>query len=246
MSLKFYDCGLSPVANATKIAVIVPVLNEEAHISATVQHLLPWRDQGAIIIVVDGGSGDQTVRMCTNLVDLVLHTKEGRATQMNAGAMLAIQDYDCEYLVFVHADTLVPKQGLDEIRSALQSRMNPFAWGRFDVRITGQSLWLTVIAWMMNVRSRISSIATGDQTLFMTKTAYQKVGGFPDQLLMEDIQISGNLRRSAKPCCLKQKVTTSGRRWENRGIAKTIWLMWSLRLRYWLGTPANELAKQYR
>ena len=232
---------------AKKVAVVVPVLNEEQHISTTLEHLSAWRDQGAFIIVVDGGSVDQTVPMCTkNLVDLVIHTGVGRATQMNAGAMSGIHDQNCEFLVFVHADTLVPKQGLDAIASALQTPRSPFAWGRFDVCITGQSLWLTVIAWMMNTRSRISSIATGDQTLFMTRAAYLQVGGFPDQLLMEDVQMSSNLRRLAKPCCLKQKVTTSGRRWEKRGIAKTIWLMWSLRLRYWLGTPANELAKQYR
>lgn len=231
---------------ANKVAVIVPVLNEEQHILATLQHLRPWREVGAVIIVVDGGSNDQTVRLCTNLVDLVIHAKLGRAVQMNAGALAGIHNHSCDQLVFVHADTLVPIEGLDHIMTALQAGPNDEAWGRFDVRIKGRSAWLAVIAWMMNTRSRLSSIATGDQTLFMTKAAYIRVGGFPDQLLMEDIQMSSNLRRFARPHCLKLKVTTSGRRWENRGIAKTIWLMWSLRLRYWLGTPANELAKQYR
>ena len=231
---------------ANKVAVIVPVLNEQQYIVATLQCLRPWREQGAKIIIVDGGSSDQTVHLCTNLVDLVLFSKAGRAAQMNAGAQAAFDDPSCDQLVFVHADTLVPVEGLDQIKTALQAGARNQAWGRFDVQITGQSFWLKVIAWMMNTRSRLSSIATGDQTLFMTKAAYLRVGGFPDQLLMEDIQMSSHLRRLARPHCLKLKVTTSGRRWEARGIAKTIWLMWSLRLRYWLGTPANELAKQYR
>ena len=137
MLLRFYESYLSQVIAEKKVAVIVPVLNEEQHISATLEHLLLWRDQGAVIIVVDGGSSDQTVQICKNLVDIVIHANEGRATQMNAGALLGIHDHCCEYLVFVHADTLVPKQGFDAIKSALQTRNNPYGWGRFDVRITG-------------------------------------------------------------------------------------------------------------
>ena len=234
---------------AVKFAVVVPAFNEANHITQTLQFLAPWRAQGALVIVVDGGSQDETIARCAGLVDQVIHSSKGRAIQMNSGARLAISDYQCDAVVFVHADTWVPAKGLEQIRqhmSGVVRAKDSIVWGRFDVGIFGQSRWLPVIAWFMNVRSRITSIATGDQTIFMTRTAFQRVGGFPDLPLMEDVQMSDNLRRYCKPICLKLKVNTSGRRWETRGIIQTVALMWSLRLRYWIGTPADVLAKKYR
>ena len=147
-------------------------------------------------------------------------------------------------LLFLHADTGLPGQADCLIEAGLARSGK--AWGRFDVRIVGTPVMLRVIAALMNLRSRLSGIATGDQAIFVRRDAFLAVGGFPDQLLMEDIEISRRLRRHSAPLCLRQRVCTSGRRWEVRGVWSTIWLMWRLRLRYWLGAPADRLAKEYR
>jgi rSAM/selenodomain-associated transferase 2 len=160
---------------------------------------------------------------------------------MNAGAAVAT----APRLLFLHADTRLPADALDLVCSALDAH----AWGRFDVRISGRSAWLHVVAAMMNARSRWSGIATGDQAIFMTRAAFDVVGGFPDQPLMEDIELSRRLKRLPQrpaPACLRARVTTSGRRWERHGVWRTIWLMWRLRWLYWRGTPAETLAGMYR
>jgi hypothetical protein len=119
-------------------------------------------------------------------------------------------------------------------------------WGRFDVRINGRSPLLHVVAWLMNQRSRWTGIATGDQALFVQRALFQRIGGFPDQPLMEDIEISRRLRKLARPFCLRQRVVTSGRRWDTRGVWRTIFLMWRLRWLYWRGVPPQVLAEAYR
>jgi rSAM/selenodomain-associated transferase 2 len=157
---------------------------------------------------------------------------------MNAGAALAKGDA----LLFLHADTELPAQALSVIELALRRRR----WGRFDVALAGRPWMLRLIAAMMNLRSRLTGIATGDQAIFVARAAFGAVGGFPDQPLMEDIELSRRLKRLGPPACLSDRVVTSGRRWENHGVWRTVLLMWRLRFDYWRGVPAERLALRYR
>jgi len=225
------------------LSIVIPVLNEAAAIQHTLRLLRTQRlRHGASIevIVVDGGSMDDTVALAMPLADKVLHAAAGRATQMNAGAAAA----SAEVLLFLHADTILPEQGAALVMDGL--RAGRHAWGRFDVRIAGKPAMLRVVAACMNLRSRLSGIATGDQAIFVRREDFCAVGGFPEQPLMEDIELSARLKLRSRPLCLKEKVTTSGRRWESRGVWRTIFLMWSLRLRYWMGTDTASLARAYR
>jgi rSAM/selenodomain-associated transferase 2 len=222
-----------------RLSIVMPVLDEAARIEGTLGALAPLRAQGVELIVVDGGSGDDTVARCAGAADTVVAAPRGRARQMNAGAALAHGDA----LLFLHADTALPPDALPLVTAALERR----AWGRFDVRIEGRSRWLPVVAALMNGRSRATGIATGDQALFMRRAAFDAVGGFPDQPLMEDVEISKRLRRAAgAPACLRARVVTSGRRWDERGALRTILLMWRLRWLYWRGVAADRLAAAYR
>lgn len=221
------------------LTIIVPVLNEFETLPALLEHLKHWQSRGAEVLIVDGGSNDQTAEEVRHQGFAVIDSPRGRASQMNAGA----QASRTGNLVFLHADTRLPEQADLRILNAL--RDSDVAWGRFDVQIEGESKWLPIIAWFMNTRSRLTGIATGDQALFMTRQAFEEVGGFPDQPLMEDIEISRRLKQIASPMCLWEKVTTSGRRWDARGSWRTIWLMWQLRWAYWRGTPAEQLAERY-
>ena len=222
------------------LSIVVPALNEAACIVATLQALAPLRDgDEAEVIVVDGGSSDGTHALAAAWADQVLASPRGRARQMNAGAAAARG----EVLLFLHADTRLPAAAQEAITQAIT---NGHAWGRFDVRIVGRSRWLPMVAAMMNWRSRITGIATGDQAIFVTRSAFDAAGRFPDQALMEDIALTTRLRRISAPACLRAKVQTSGRRWDERGAWQTIVLMWRLRWRYWRGTPAESLARLYR
>ena len=221
------------------ISIIVPALDEAEGIVAALGALAPLRAERAEVIVVDGGSGDATVARCAGLADRVLGAPRGRARQMNAGAALA----RAPVLLFLHADTALPAGGVAAVLAAIERGAS---WGRFDVRIDGRASLLPVIATLMNWRSRATGIATGDQAIFVRADRFREVGGFPDQPLMEDIELSTRLKRIAAPACLRERVTTSGRRWEQRGVWHTILLMWRLRWGYWLGTPADRLAKAYR
>jgi rSAM/selenodomain-associated transferase 2 len=226
------------------LAVIVPVLDEARGIAAFLQRLEPLRQQGVELIVADGGSHDRTPALCEGLVDRLVHAPRGRARQMNAGAAVA----RARALLFLHADTRLPAGALEAITRALAEppQGEGHHWGRFDVVIEGRSPMLRCIATLMNLRSRLSGIATGDQAIFMRRSAFEAVGGFPDQALMEDIEISKRLKRLERPQCLRLKVQTSGRRWEQRGVWRTIVLMWRLRLMYWLGASPERLAREYR
>lgn len=221
------------------LSIVVPVLNEALEIEATLAHLQPLRQRGAQVIVVDGGSHDGTAQLARRHADAVLLTPRGRARQMNAGAASA----QGAVLLFLHADTQLPPNADQLIEAALAGGA---LWGRFDVTIVGRHPMLKVVAAMMNWRSRWSGIATGDQAMFMRREAFERVGGFSDQPLMEDIEICKHLRQLGRPFCLRQKVATSGRRWESRGVGRTIVLMWRLRWRYWRGESANTLAQDYR
>jgi rSAM/selenodomain-associated transferase 2 len=227
-----------------RLAVIVPVLDEAAGIEAVLQALAPLRAEGVEVIVADGGSRDGTPDLALRWADQVLQAPRGRARQMNAGAAATRADS----LLFLHADTTLPTGALAAIRHALDdagSRAGA-CWGRFDVTIDGRSRLLPLVAALMNRRSRWTGIATGDQALFMRRSAFDAVGGFPDQPLMEDVEICRRLKRLGRPACLALRVHTSGRRWDQRGAWRTVRLMWRLRALYWLGASPERLARMYR
>ena len=222
------------------LSIVVPVLNEAAGVSAALQALAPFKARGVQVIVVDGGSSDGTVVLAEAGGVTVILSPRGRALQMNAGA----NHSRAEVLLFLHADTLLPTVADQLIAQALASGQN--VWGRFDVRIAGQSPMLRVVSGLMNLRSRLSGIATGDQAMFMTRAAFDAVGGFAPQPLMEDIEMSKRLRQLSRPACLRAKATTSGRRWDTHGVWRTVLLMWRLRFAYWRGAAPDQLAKLYR
>lgn len=229
----------APAPAGPTLSIVLPVLDEAAGIGAALQALAAWRAEGVEVVVADGGSRDGTPQRCAGLADRVLAAPRGRARQMNAGASVARG----EVLLFLHADTRLPADALPALQRALSDGVG---WGRFDVRIEGRSRLLPLVAALMNLRSRLSGIATGDQAMFVRRELFDAVGGFPDQPLMEDIELSIRLRRRSRPACLRTRVCTSGRRWDRQGALRTIVLMWSLRLRYWWGTPAEVLARAYR
>lgn len=221
------------------LSIIVPTLNEQQTIETSLSALQPMRRHGVQIIVVDGGSEDNSSRLARPLCDNAIVAKRGRASQMNAGARQSTGDT----LLFLHSDTILPEGAQEAIDRALAAP--GCLWGRFDVKIDSPLRALTGVAFMMNLRSRWTGIATGDQAIFVKRSAFEQIGGFPAVSLMEDIALSKSLKRLSPPACIRAKVTTSGRRWEKNGIVRTILLMWRLRLAYFLGTDPSRLAQQY-
>ena len=217
-----------------RLAVIIPTLNEAARICAALEALAPLRARGHQVIVVDGASDDATAELAAPLCDRVLSAPRGRAVQLNAGARAA----HAGALVFLHADTRLPERADEHILRALEEA----CWGRFDVRIESRHRLLKLVACAMNLRSRATGIATGDQAIFVRRDAF---AGFPEIALMEDIAFSRAMKRRGRPACLRERVSTSGRRWEARGVLRTIVLMWRLRLLYALGVAPQRLARQY-
>jgi rSAM/selenodomain-associated transferase 2 len=222
----------------TKLSIIMPVLDESADIETALAALAPFRQRGVEVVVVDGGSRDATPEFARPFADRVIAAPRGRSLQMNAGAAIAQGDV----FLFLHADTRLPEDAdrllLDGLASSGRS------WGRFGVRFDDGGL-LCVVAAMMNLRSRLTGIATGDQALFVTRAAFDKAGGFPPIALMEDVALSARLKRASKPLALRARVTTSARRWKAQGTLRTILLMWQLRLAYFFGSDPNGLAKTY-
>ena len=220
-----------------KFSIIIPTLNEEKAIGGCLSELQPSRNK-CEIIVVDGDSIDNTQILAAPLVDKVLTSVRGRAKQMNNGARQAAGDV----LIFLHADTRLPENALQLIQ---QKITNSSQWGRFDIQLSGNGIMLKVIAQLMNWRSRLTGIATGDQVIFVTYPAFEQAGQYPEISLMEDIALCKALKKISPPICLKAKAISSGRRWELNGIYKTILLMWSLRLRYFFGADPQTLALLY-
>ena len=224
---------------AMQLSIVIPALNEAENIVATLAPLQAVRSRGVEVVLADGGSTDATRQHAAPLVDRIVESARGRATQMNAGAKIATGDI----LLFLHADSILPPDVGALIGNGLQSASR--TWGRFDVTIDGQHFFLPVIAWFMNHRSRLTGIATGDQGLFMTRTAFDAAGGFTDMPLMEDVAMCAALRKTSAPLCLKKKIVTSGRRWEKHGVWRTIFLMWRLRLAYFFGADPAALHRAY-
>jgi rSAM/selenodomain-associated transferase 2 len=220
------------------LSIIVPTLNEAGGIAAALGRLAPFRSE-AEVIVVDGGSEDGTVEVARPIADRVIVSERGRAKQMNAGAREARGDV----LLFLHADTALPDDALRLIALGLATTGR--AWGRFDVTIAGTDPLLAAVSVAMNLRSRWSGIATGDQAIFMRREAFEAVDGFPEIPLMEDVEISRRLKALSKPLCVRSRAITSARRWERDGVIRTITLMWRLRFAYAMGVSPERLARRY-
>ncbi len=224
------------------VAVIVPLLNEREALPEIVPALLGSKADE--LILVDGGSVDGSWEWLQGYAKqnvgpvTLLQTQAGRARQMNAGA----QQASAEVLLFLHADTHLPENFLEEVKKE--------QWGRFDVCFSDndqpKSLSLSLVQRMMNLRSRISGIATGDQAIFVRRHLFKKVGGYDDIPIMEDVSLSKKLRRVSKPYCSTSLVATSARRWKKYGVWKTIGLMWRLRWSYFFGANPHELAQKYK
>lgn len=224
-----------------KLSIIIPCLNEADNILATLEPLQQARKRGHEVILCDGGSTDNTVSLSENLVDTSTHSNPGRYLQMNTGASYASGDVLC----FLHADTIAP-ENIDQLITHALNHSHKI-WGRFNVRLSGSFWFFRVIEFLMNTRSCLTGIATGDQGIFISRNIFNKISGFSDLPLMEDIEISKRLRKITFPHCIsKKQLITSSRRWEQHGILNTVFLMWKLRLQYFLGTPASSLAKSYQ
>ena len=224
--------------SAGKISIIIPTLNEADYVISCLKNLESLRTAGHEIIIVDGGSTDDTIELCAQRPVLLINSAPGRAIQLNRGALAATGNL----LLFLHADTTLPKH-VDSILSTIACA--DVIWGRFDIRLSGQHYLFKVIAFWMNLRSRLTGVATGDQAIFVSKKLFQQCGGFPELALMEDIALSKKLKHYRPPICLRDRVITSSRRWEKNGIVKTIVSMWLLRIRYFFGVNPVTLARDY-
>ena len=223
----------------SKLSIVMPVLDEGEGIAATLDALADLRALGTEVIVVDGGSRDATIQRAGPRADRVILAPRGRALQMNAGAEKASGNV----LLFLHADTRLPADADHVLLSELERSGR--VWGRFDVKIEGRSPLLIVVAWLMNIRSRLTGIATGDQAIFVRRDAFQAAGTFAGIPLMEDVALCKYLKRVSRPLCLRERAVTSARRWETNGVVRTVLLMWRLRLAYFLGADPQALARQY-
>ena len=220
------------------LSIIVPAFNEAETITSTLQPLQLLRNKGCEIILADGGSDDATTEQAAPFIDQYVNAEKGRAKQMNAGAGIARG----RWLLFLHADTLLPANFSTFLMSLATTQKQ---WGFFSLTLTGRDIFFRLIEAAINVRSKLSSIATGDQCLFVQRSVFQHIGGFADIALMEDIHLCKTLRKLSSPQVCDDKVLTSSRRWQRHGIVKTVLLMWYLRLAYFFGVSPDYLAKVY-
>lgn len=221
------------------LSVIIPVWMEAGSVTDTLRGLQPIRARGHEVIVVDAGSTDGTADLARPFCDRVVNSEKGRAVQMNAGAAVARGDL----LLFLHADTRLPDSALEHLAGFARSRS---AWGRFDVRLSGQRPVFRMVAWFMNQRSRLTGICTGDQAMFVRRGVFEALAGFHPMPLMEDVEFSRRLCLVSRPFCIREPVVTDSRQWEKQGAWRTIFLMWRLRWRYWRGESPESLAQIYR
>lgn len=234
--------------NAPSVAIVIPVLNEEAGILKTLENLVASHTFEELIIA-DGGSVDNTCRLVQEFIDrqsshfqgckiLFTESVRGRAMQMNAGSLLG----DSDILVFLHVDTVLPQNAITSIKSTIKRGA---LWGRFAVALDQPGIGYRTIAAAMNLRSRISGITTGDHALFVRRDLFRLVGRYPAISLMEDIVLSKRLKEIEAPVFIKDKATTSARRWQQKGILFTMLSMWLLRFLFWAGVSPTKLVKYY-
>ena len=223
----------------SKLSIIIPVLNEENLLARHCKAYLSLIRSGHEILVVDGGSQDGSVRVASELGCKIYSTKASRGYQMHYGAKRSRHDM----LLFLHADTLLPSHAAKIIASTLTNSGHP--WGRFNVRFSDSRLIFCIIAWLMNKRSCLTGIVTGDHAMFVQRTFYFECGGYLDIPIMEDIEFSRRLKKHAPPACLSDTVITSSRKWEQHGIFRMMLTMWKLRLMYYLGVAPEKIVKLY-
>ena len=228
----------SNLVNMSKLSIIIPTLNEADIVAGALTRLQSLRSDNIELIIADGGSTDNTVALAEPLVDQVWFSDPGRARQMNSGAMIASGDY----LLFLHIDTQLPEDFADVWQRIQQYQP---LWGFFKVKLSGSPSLLRMVEAFMNLRSRITSIATGDQCIYVRCELFERLEGFADIPLMEDVELSARLRRHKRARWIEQSVITSSRRWEKQGVWKTVWLMWRLRLSYFFGADPKQLAHRY-
>lgn len=228
------------VTRPPSLSVVIPALNEAEALPRLLAQLGPARARGAEVVVVDGGSADGTVAAAEAAGVPVVRSSAGRARQLQAG----VDASSGEALWLLHADSSIDPLADQHLLWSLVNDGRP--WGRFSVRLSGNQPLLRVVERAMNVRSRLTGIATGDQGIFVLRSALDAIGGVPQQMLMEDVELSRRLKRIAPPSCLWKRVTTSSRRWEAHGVLRTVLLMWRLRLAYFLGTDPETLAARWR
>ena len=224
----------------TMISIVVPVLDEAREVARSLGRLQRLRVAGHQVVVVDGGSTDGTPRIAAPLTDRLIQAPRGRARQMNAGAAAA----KGSVLLFLHADTTLPERADRLVLDGMGSTGR--RWGRFDVRLSGRHPLLRLGGRWISARSRLTGVATGDQAIFIRRDLFERLGGYPDIPLMEDVALTKALRRHGRPLCIREPVITSSRRWEERGILRTMVLMNRLRLAYFLGADPSRLAERYR
>jgi len=221
-----------------RLSIVIPALDEAPLLATHLQALQPLRAHAVRLVVVDGGSRDTTLGIARRFADIAFTAPRGRASQMNAGAAACPADV----FLFLHADTKLPDDACDHVWRATRAE---HAWGRFDLSIDSPRHALRIVAALINLRSRLTGIATGDQAIFVRRELFEAVGGFPDLPLMEDIAMSRRLKRHGPPACLRERVATSARRWERHGIWRTIFLMWRLRAAFLFGADPERLARTY-
>ncbi len=227
-----------PHSQRNRISIIIPVLNEADRIGGLLSTLQSVRADGHEIIVVDGGSNDGSIARALPLADKVVIAARGRARQMMAGTAQATGDR----LWFVHADTIIHPARLGDMLSTITACP---LWGFFPVRLDSRKPMLGLVARLMNLRSRLTGIATGDQGIFITRSCYRQCGGYRDLALMEDIDLCRRLRRYGPPFVGHVHILTSARKWEHEGVLHTVILMWLTRLRFFLGADTRKLASSY-
>ena len=229
-------------ATPVSISIVIPTLNESSGLQILLNRLAllteRWPRDKFEIVLVDGGSTDGTRSLALSRVDLLIRSQSGRARQQNAGAAVARHDL----LFFLHADSTLPQDFLEQLDVACAKGG---LWGRFDVGFDSQLRRYRLLAWLMNWRSRLTGICTGDQGLFISRDLFVQVGGFADIPLMEDIEICRRLRRYGAPVCIPSVLITSSRRWHTNGFVRTVLLMWSLRWRYFFGATPEQLVERY-
>ncbi len=230
-------------ASRVKISVVIPTYNEASSIVDTLMPLQRFRQNGDIeVILSDGNSTDATRQMATGLVDRCINESKGRALQMNSGAKFA----NGQLLLFLHADTQLPVDFVVSLGELLTSPKSQLVWGFFPLRLSGNDRLLRIVERCISLRSRLTSIATGDQAIFVNRALWQRLEGYGDIALMEDVEFSGRARKLTKAQVQSSCVVTSSRRWEQRGIVATVLLMWRLRWLYFCGVSPQTLAKLYR